>query len=488
MFNKVISSLPFMGEDANEYLSHITGDSVIFGEQHDNTMIATIRALLASRLKGDESFRFTYKNRGYASDTIASNTVSTVLKAMCGDKSYLSTRNTLWLHEFCLYEDADIAANMALVKGNFAKTFKGWKRDDKISSFFMGKIEILCYINTETHSVYLFTTKLSPRLYHYLQCSLPAMMPWFFSENPLDETELELMHSLTESTEEKYLSLLNAMVAKYDFRTLRIRKLLHGFEKREIESRISAVKNEIQRHNNKVDEYNRYIREQLAERENKLILLAGLETKICSEDEDSELMKYFIANKKVTIHHISSNRIDFYVKDYLDYFDDDEAKAYINNSRSYIYNDYGSHISREDMKKLMTAIFIDKKLRIRVAAKFSYRLAVELDPKKYADFSGEEFSTYTPNPHIDSYHCLGNSRPIINESLAAGDSMMVIEQCIAATKNLNFRDGTVGNSFMSTLYENCNHGYNTRCIELPDGNVVKPSEAIAYLRAQEEVK
>ena len=40
--------------------------------------------------------------------------------------------------------------------------------------------------------------------------------------------------------------------------------------------------------------------------------------------------------------------------------------------------------------------------------------------------------------------------------------------------------------FMRVLYGSSSTGYNDRCIELPDGRVVKPINAIKWLNEQEE--
>ena len=57
-----------------------------------------------------------------------------------------------------------------------------------------------------------------------------------------------------------------------------------------------------------------------------------------------------------------------------------------------------------------------------------------------------------------------------------------LEQCIASCKSLNFGDSAVMGEFMKTMWSN---GSVSRCIELPDGPVVKPNEAIRWLEEQE---
>ena len=40
-------------------------------------------------------------------------------------------------------------------------------------------------------------------------------------------------------------------------------------------------------------------------------------------------------------------------------------------------------------------------------------------------------------------------------------------------------------TFMSTMWGSSGDGYNNKCIELPDGSVVKPNDAIKWLEQQE---
>ena len=92
------------------------------------------------------------------------------------------------------------------------------------------------------------------------------------------------------------------------------------------------------------------------------------------------------------------------------------------------------------------------------------------------------FDGYMPNTHIDRFHCMGNYLRTINELLRQRNYIGALEQCIASCKSLNFGDSAVMGEFMKTMWSN---GSVSRCIELPDGRVVKPNEAIRWLEEQE---
>ena len=58
---------------------------------------------------------------------------------------------------------------------------------------------------------------------------------------------------------------------------------------------------------------------------------------------------------------------------------------------------------------------------------------------------------------------------------------------ISSCKGMNFADSAVMRIFMDRLYGVDGYTHN-RCIELPDGSVVKPTDAIEWLHEQNEEK
>ena len=138
------------------------------------------------------------------------------------------------------------------------------------------------------------------------------------------------------------------------------------------------------------------------------------------------------------------------------------------------------------MRMLMTAIFLDQKLRIRFCAAYKFNMNGSVSAVSRYSF-GAECRDCTPNTHIDRFSCLGNYQRSINELLKHHDYIGAIEQCSASCKSLNFNDSPVMQEFMRRMYgiSDYQDTINTRCIELPDGTVVTPVDAINWLKAQE---
>ena len=190
--------------------------------------------------------------------------------------------------------------------------------------------------------------------------------------------------------------------------------------------------------------------------------LFGLDMKIESGSGESEIMDYFIRNKKLYLEEVCDTTMEFAVKDYITFFDEEMAKMAIDNDSSYIYRPergMSTVIPPKDMKMLMTAVFIDQEIRMKVCAAYRFRLDGGV-----------------------SALCLGGYEKQINTFLKSNDYIGAIEQCVASCKSLNFGDGAVMREFMKRLYKTSDYSSNVKCFELPDGRVVEPKEAIEYLK------
>ena len=191
-------------------------------------------------------------------------------------------------------------------------------------------------------------------------------------------------------------------------------------------------------------------------------------------------MEYFLVNKNLVLESTRGNDITFSVSTYLEYFDEDAAETMINKKDSYLYERGRSNIPVEDMRSLLKAIFIDQKLRIKTCASYTITIPGGVHANSGHTF-GHEFSASMPNPHIQYYSCLGNYTRQIIEFMSNGNYIGAIEQCVASAKSLGFHDSTVMERFMGILYGN-DTSCNNRCIEVPTGEILKPKEAILWLR------
>lgn len=481
MFSQVINCTPLTSPAANLYFTNITGDTF----NYDESFVATLRALLAPRIGQNEFLQLKFNSSNYYASDIDNSRISSIMRtALRCPRS-----GEIIIHNFNSTSSEHNDAWMRFVTEHFASVFEGFTILDKVTEFFKKKFSVVCFINPNTKSVAIFINKMDMRKMHHLQCGILAFMPWYFDPaNGVSELEMELIESLRSNSSQRYEDCIARIAEQYDFRTTAIKKMLSGFETKYERIECDKVRRAIDQYDSKIDTLNRQIGECLILRRDSEIKLLGLETKIAQDSGESEIMDYFLCNPRLVLEDVSDTTMLFCVRDYLTYYDEDMAARVINNMTSYIYRPNGracnNYIPADDMKLLMTEIFINQRLKIRFCAAYEFVLEGNVTGIQHHSFSSE-FRDYTPNPHIDRYRCLGNYERNINTLLKDHNYIGALEQCIASCKSLNFGDSTVMQEFMRRIYGlGDNDRVNIRCIELPDGSVVEPKQAIEFLKQE----
>lgn len=485
MFKSAITSTPLTSSAANNFFSKIQGGLW----NNDCSLVSTLRALVYPRMKDDDSLYVIYSSSCYTASQLSSWSIRDALRKFLNAPEYMSS-GCITVHNFYSSDSDDNSAWMSLIESSFEEKYEGWHRLEKMTEFYRRSFQTLCYINPELRSVYIFVENLDLKKLHYLQCSVFAFLPWYFDPSEgVSELEMELIKSFREKTATKYLDCIAKIAEQYDFRTERIRTLLRGFETKYERMECDNVRRQQENTISKINNYNEQIASLMKQYNDTAIRLLGLEAKIASGEsaEDSEIMDYFLSNKHLILECVNDSYMTFIVKDYLLYFDEEMAASMISNRSSYIYRhpdiNYSSYIPADDMELLMKAIFIDQTLKIRICAAYRFALNGSVNGLQEYDFPAE-CSTSIPNLHIDGFSCLGNYNSIINSFLLKHDYISAIEQCIASCKSLNFADSTVMKAFMREMYGRGSR--NSRCIELPNGEVADAQEAIKWLKKETE--
>ena len=474
MFREMISSSNLTTDAANSFFGNISGSDCC----GDVTFISTLRALLVNRIPetGKIHLEFGY-SRVYPSEREALTTGSAV-RQILGNELYGDRIRVVSVIERPIDQESGTKSNMDFIEENFCSEFgKFWEKSEKITQFYHKSFRVLCFINQTERSVVIFVERMNAQKMHYLQMSIPAFIPWYFDENPVSESELQLLKSLGEKSPESWIRCIDQIANTLDFESIRIKKLLGGLERRTNERLLSRMQRDLSSVDNYLRELDRQYEEKLKERDMTCIRIEGIQKRI-DDGSDSELMDCFLCNKRLVLDRVVGNFVYFCVRDYLSYFDEEAAETYINNPNSYFYR-YG--MDREKLESLLRAIFIDQTIRIRFWAEYKLEVGGDVSPIENA-CPGHMMDGYRPNPHIDHYGCMGNYRRIINEALRNGDTIAAIEQCVASAKSLNFHDGAVMTQFCEEFVGDRDH---YKALELPDGRIVTPVEAIEWLETQD---
>lgn len=484
MFGDIILDTPFTDEIANTVCDNITGG--VFS--NDNSFLATARALLLSRMPENSTLEINIEKKPYRRTDIEGADIDVAIRAMLP----MREENTLSIVQVGrTVEDSEYCIDFVIEHvGDYRKNFR---RIEKVTQFYEKAFKCACFVDDEFKQTYLITEQLSLQKWHYLQCGIFAYLPWFFKkEDGVSKEEMDLIESLRLNKSEQYKKCLNEIAKKYDFRSEYTRKALIGLETRIERSELERIRSLIERMDNEVREYEEYIADKMRNIQEQNIRLMGLEYKIRKDEEegvDSEIMRYFLKNKRLYLRSFNEYSFIFDAKDYLMFWDEDLARSTIDNIRSYAYNP-GSVVnvpySQEEMHDLLEEIFIDRNFKIKFCGTYIFDLASRSVRALAHSGYGYEFNDSTPNPHLDQYRCLGNYERAINEFLRNNDYVGAIEQCVASVRSLNFGDGAVMQEFFRRWYgiSNAGNTINMKCIELPNGSVVDPAGAIKYMKEQ----
>jgi hypothetical protein len=470
MFRERIDQTPFTSEDADFFFQNICAGSMYAG---DKSFLATARAMLAHRIPEGETVTIDYTSRnisevdGFEDLAIARDVLDGVLDA----------EKRVTVLELTNAETLDRC--MGAVRTSAEAL--GWEPVERVEALFRKSFPVTCYINRELRSSVLLIDRLSLRKWHSVQVVLFRCLPWFFpDENPINDAEKNLVRSLSKDNPSDYLGILRAMSAEFDFEKSRVRRLLTGFESTYERRRIDTCKNEIERKRRQIEDYNTSISSLLTEMRNLNITLLGAMSSMEQRKDDSDLMDYFMVNKNLSIESAEGGCLRFFVKGYLENFDEDEAEACIEKRDSFVSGqNYGNkRIQYEDMKRLLKAVFVDRSIKLRICAAYRFDIGDTISVtgqsnKRYP----AEYSTYLPNPHIQGYSCMGAYKKMINDLLLAGDYVGAVVQCEASCFSLNWGDWAVMSNFMEHAY--CDAG---QYYELPDGSCVDQVGAVEWLK------
>lgn len=474
MFRESISETKLTSPAADAlFKDKITGDAF----NNDKTFIATLRALLASRLEEGQSLHL----------KIAKITCGDDVKSQSPEDAMATVRSNVSPFEpnvFTIVNFSGRQENAEAMLNNIASRMErdsamkpveianAWLKRNKIAAY--------AYSNAEGNCATVFVSMMDTTRFHVMQAIIRHCMPWLFEKHPLEKgsVESEIIRALIEDTPEHYVELIAQVASQYDFRSPMIREKLHGFEARHFEQvyrsteqQIQTLQREIRELFQKAGEKNRKVRD---------LQIQNFGAKVLGEQQNAdELMEYFLTNKNLELVSADDDGFTFiYFGGFMDMWDEDSAERAINNHGSEIYRTM-DHVTKDDMEKLYRAVFIDQKLFIKMCGAYQIRTSGDSSPLQHYTFPAE-YKGYMPNPHGDGYRCIGGHGQYINEAVNSGNYVMAVEQCCAAARNLNFTDGAVMRYFADHLFAK-DAG---RWIQLPDGRSVTAIDAVKYLKEE----
>ena len=466
---------------------HINGQAFRDGYgDHDRSITAVARALLARRLPEGETFDIKIQSLPggeMAAENLEAGLGVVVASATDGFITDIdSLRNTVIITQYRDCTDETMEAVKKAAAEQFVHQHPEWKIHEKSEVFLNKEMRARVLIHESAKAAIVITDRLTMPHWHLIGSMFPTYVPALFETEVLNDDEKAVLKSLALHGATTFISAMAKLEDNYDIRSKKIAAMIGGFERRERENQVAAVDNEIGQLRNQMDDLmQRY--QALCERmDGANIRRAGLKYMRDEAGDEDTLVKFFQANKCLDVTEVCGSRISFIVRTYYENFDPDEYEHFRTNEmwfdemlpRSGVFNEI------ENCRKLMDAMFIDNTIRLKLCA--IYHLDIRGHVSTSTGYSyPPNCSDYMPNYHLDHHHCFGNYERVITDYLRNADTIGAINACIASAKSINIAEsGATFNPFMKQVFQSTKN-----CFELPDGRCVTPVKALEWLKEQE---
>ena len=474
MFSERFTSSDFTSDLGDKIFSNI---GVTVSYDGDISCATTARILLSPRIPKEENIMIALMSS----------------RAPSGVWSNIDIKNRLYNiaesdHSliFCNIIGSYASAEFDYVSEHFGEVYNGFVRVRKITSFFEKTMPVCCYVNAEKKASVIFCMNMNIEKWHFIQLAILPALPWYVGNNTYqDENEKALLASLASPRMEDYAEAVKRCAEKFNFREQGIRAYLDKIETAAYRKQIREYESNISSSHNRIESYNERIAEALEQIERYEILLWGTQQALANhESGGSQIMQYFLANKNIDLVYAEDEYIDFTVKQFCNSWEKQSLLNILSSRGNCIISSGNGIYSGASFEKLIRAIFIDETLKLQMCGKFRYKIGLQLKAVSDATFP----STYDdamPNPHLQHYSCIGQYELIFNELIQSREhnDIMILEQTSQSVASLNWADTTVVHNFVSDINRT-----NTKCIQLPSGEMVDPAHAVAWLLKQEEEK
>ena len=472
MFQEKIFRTPFTTQAAE-----IMYGSMVYGRAYreDMTLIATMRALLNSRMKPGDTLYVCTNEYSWDKSTVERVPMERFIRSMRDIEN-----NTICVSNIsCDDETAKVLYDG--VESGFSGD--GWVKVDAVTDFFRKSFDVLCFINEAKRTSVFFVKKMTMRMYHMLQSAAITSVPWYFNPkngDRLTEDELELLRSFNEKSPDRYLACLKKIADALDFETEFLRKQLTGIESAFERRMVTTLESQLDEIANKITQYQNAISDIMRTAYQKNIELLGYRTKLAEDNGESPLMNYFSTHKNIVLDNVSDNTIVYHINTYMTYFDEGMARKLISNKNSILY-EYSPQFPAKFVADVMRALFIEEKIRLRLCAAYSLCTTGSCNGDSHHDFH-DDAADRMPNPHIQQYACIGDYSSGINRSMQNHDYVGAIELTIASASSISLTDGAVMRHFFTDLFRNAS----ARWFEAPDGTKMNLRELADYLNINKE--
>lgn len=439
------------GETFNDFFTKIKVTETL-RQAYDVTMECTARVLFQNRIPDGCILRISENMMSFAD-------------AMSNDYTF----------NFSLFENIDNSAK------DFLAIYENFTSNTQIKDFLKEICNLYVLQSSDgKHVMVMLERKKAMKTYHLIQAFFPKFFPSLFEDNPLTSEETSMLTGLTKINSEKYSVYIARLAKAFDVSEyLRVKTLTAIFQSMEANVKKKANE-EYLKAQREVEKWAQYYMNACTKLQDAILHKEAASLRNNSAKE--EFVAYLNTRKDISLSDYDeySQNFTLSVHTALDLFDPD---MYEHSRDSLIRQlaETNNGISENSWRKFLNHCFSENADTIvYVQGGYEINLDGGAYPVRIAG-GASDWADYDYNPHLELHRCSGNYTDAICSLTRKGDYIGVAEQITASVKSINFAEtGVTVAPFLNSLVSN-----HRKCIELPNGNRVTATEAIAFFDKEE---
>lgn len=366
-----------------------------------------------------------------------------------------------------------------------------FSRDDGYANKSWDRIQVLeqyvdknrCQIWTNGEHTYVSLDSMDYRKWFKLVSGITLLCPWVFANKPLSDIEKEFLKIIAESDErfdeERFDEICGILYENIGLEKIVIEKVAYDLTKKSYDRRVQHVKSEIENCRNQIQYYEKQISSYLNSLQNNTTILNGL---YGTEGKGMDELQDFLKSADIHDFEFCDNKIIFTVYSLLSCYEEGQVKPYVLDNNRVLRGEYGwnktyvdAPYTAQEMKEFYKAVFVDKTLWIKLAAKYSISIDVNVEAISY---SGKITSDRINNPNIGYAGCLGGYSDDLRQAREANDPIAALSICQQSACSVNLGEIWPMASVTQDLFSS-----KGKVIHTDDGDITF-AEAMERIKAQ----
>ncbi|MBQ5871454.1 MAG: hypothetical protein IIW69_03460 [Bacteroidaceae bacterium] len=365
-----------------------------------------------------------------------------------------------------------------LTSTNVTEVPEGWDKLEDVGVFLStDKNTTQVFINKEKRQSIVSSPRVTSSIMAArITCVLPRLLPWMFDDG-LTELDRRILMAINKDDSAAYNAAIEEIVEKLDIRTMKIKASLAGFESKGQDRKIQNLERNVNDHRNRLERLMRDFNEENRMLNEQMMVLSALRNHMHKEENENELMEFFLGCKTLELVKVDGLNMTFVVKTFLNQYDEDYFETLVSNRHTILY-ERGHNYDDDIFEKFLRCIFETNEIKLRVWASFTLTGDGQV-MREHGNNGSVSVNGYLAHPHMIRFNCDGDNGKFIQQRLLENNYVAAVAQCISATSNLNFYDSTV---LGELLEDKLSGDSKEKFLELPDGSVVSVDEAIEWIK------